>query len=422
MGLHPRLSRLLLVGENAGHAGAAAVCCALLAERDLLRRGPGWKRKVKSDNDLFDRYEAFARWRDGSRDGEVDPAAAAAVERLAQQLFRATQRNQDLPGFDASVAGRLLLTAYPDRLAMQREPGSDRYLLASGRGCRLTERSSLHDEQFLVAVDVEGGDKGEGQIHLAAAVTSATIREELADAIARERRVTWDEREGRVSVREEERLGVLVMTTRQVPAEGMETEAALLEGVVGRGIDRLPWSATANQLRDRVAFCARLFPDAGLPDLSDTGLVAESEKWLLPWLTGARSLADVARVDLMASVRGMMTRDQVRFVDEMAPTHLTVPSGSRIAVQYGGEGPVLAVKLQELFGLGETPVVAGGRVPVLLHLLSPAGRPIQVTRDLKGFWNGAYREVKKELKGRYPKHPWPDDPWSAIPTKRTKRA
>jgi len=200
------------------------------------------------------------------------------------------------------------------------------------------------------------------------------------------------------------------------------TAAALLEGVVGRGIERLPWSVAALQFRDRVGFCARLFPEAALPDLTDTGLTATPEKWLLPWLSGARSLADVARVDLMAAVRGMLTRDQVRFVDEMAPTHLTVPSGSRVPVQYGGEGPVLAVKLQELFGLGETPVVAGGRAPVLLHLLSPAGRPIQVTRDLKGFWNGAYREVKKELKGRYPRHPWPDDPWSAQPTKRTKRA
>jgi ATP-dependent helicase HrpB len=130
----------------------------------------------------------------------------------------------------------------------------------------------------------------------------------------------------------------------------------------------------------------------------------------------------MAKVDLMAAVRGMLNRDHLRFVEAMAPTHLTVPSGSRIAVQYGGEEPVLAVKLQELFGLGETPAVAGGRVPVLLHLLSPAGRPIQVTRDLKGFWNGAYREVKKELKGRYPRHPWPDDPWSAQPTKRTTRA
>jgi ATP-dependent helicase HrpB len=222
-------------------------------------------------------------------------------------------------------------------------------------------------------------------------------------------------------VRNEERIGALLLTSRQVPAVGAETELALLEGVVGRGIDRLPWSPAALQFRDRVAFCARLFPEAGLPDLTDTGLAAASKTWLLPWLSGARSLSDVARVDLMVTVRGMLQRDQIRFVEEMAPSHLVVPSGSRIAVQYGGEEPVLAVKLQELFGLGDTPMVAGGRAPVLLHLLSPAGRPIQVTRDLKGFWNGAYVEVKKELKGRYPKHPWPDDPWSAIPTKRTTR-
>ena len=421
LGVHPRLSRLLLAGEDGGYAGAAASCCALLAERDLLPRRFGRKLRVKSDNDLFDRYEALVGWRDGARDGEVDPAAVAAVERLARQLFRNTRKNQDRPGFDAGVAGRLLLTAYPDRLAMQREPGSDRYLLANGRGCRLTDLSSLHDEPYLVAVDVEGGDKVEGQIRLAAAVTTAMIREELADTMVKERRVTWDEREGRVSVREEERLGAVVLTSRQVPAVGTETEAALLEGVVGRGIDRLPWSPAALQFRDRVGFCARLFPEAGLPDLTDAGLTATPEEWLRPWLSGARSLADVARVDLLAAVRGALTRDQMRFVDEMAPIHLTVPSGSRIAVQYSGAGPVLAVKLQELFGLGETPVVGGGRVSVLLHLLSPAGRPIQVTCDLKGFWNGAYREVKKELKGRYPKHPWPDDPWSALPTKRTNR-
>ena len=421
LGLHPRLSRLLLAGFDAGYGNAAVVCCALLTERDLLRRGPGKMRKAKSDNDLYDRYEAFVRWRDGARDGEVDPAAVAAVERLVRQLIRNIDNKQDRPGFDAGVSGRLLLTAYPDRLAMQREPGSNRYLLANGRGCRLTDRSALNDEQFLVAVDVEGGDKVEGQIRLAAAVTSEMIREELANTMVRERRVSWDEREGRVSVREEERIGALVLTSRQVPAKGAETEVALQNGVIRRGIDRLPWSLAAIQFRDRVGFCARLFPEAGLPDLTDTGLAATSDDWLLPWLSSARSLADVARIDLMAAVRGLLSRDQARFVDEAAPTHLTVPSGSRITVQYGGDGPVLAVKLQELFGLGETPVVAGGRAPVLLHLLSPAGRPIQVTRDLKGFWNGAYREVKKELKGRYPKHPWPDDPWSALPTKRTKR-
>jgi len=422
LGLHPRLARLLLAGEDAGYAGAVSRFCALLAERDLLSRGPGQKRKVKSDNDLFDRYEAFLRWRDGARDGEVDPAAAASVERLARQLFRGSAHGADGSGLDSAVASRLLLRAYPDRLAMQREPGSDRYLLSSGRGCRLSERSSLHDEPFLVAINVEGSDRGEGQIHLAAAVTPNMLREELADAITRERLVTWDEREGRVSAREEERYDALLLASRRVPPEEVEVESALLAGVVQRGIDRLPWPPAARQFRDRVEFCARAFPEAGLPDLTDTGLSATPEKWLLPWLSGVRSLTDVAKVDLLGAVRGMLNREQLRLVEAMAPTHLAVPSGSRIAVQYGGEGPVLAVKLQELFGLGETPAVAGGRVPVLLHLLSPAGRPIQVTRDLKGFWNGAYREVKKELKGRYPKHPWPDDPWSAQPTKRTTRA
>ncbi len=421
LGLHPRLSRLLLAGEELGCVQAAALCCALLAERELLRRGGERRRKVRSDNDLFDRYEAFVRWRDGRGESEVDPAAAAAVERLARQLLKGARPQQERSAFDAALAGRLLLAAYPDRLAMQREPGSPLYLLANGRGCRLTERSSLHDEPFLVAVEVEGGEKAEGQIHLAAAVTSELIREELAEALIRERRVAWGEREGRVIVREEERLGALLLWSRQVTAHEGETATALLEGVVRRGIERLPWSPAALQFRDRVGFTGRLFPEAGLPDLTDTALALCAGEWLLPWLGSARSLADVARVDLTAAVKGLLNREQLRFLDEVAPTHLTVPSGSRIALQYDGEGPVLAVKLQELFGLGESPAVARGRAPVLLHLLSPAGRPIQVTRDLKGFWNGAYREVKKELKGRYPRHPWPDDPWSASPTKRTKR-
>ena len=420
LGLHPRLARLLIAGEDVGHGGAAAICCALLVERDPVRRSQGLRCKVRSENDLFDRYLAFLRWREGARDLEIDPAAAAAVERLARNLDRAALKQREHPGFDAVMLGRLLLKVYPDRVAGQRGPGSDRYLLANGRGCRLTDRSSLHDEPFLVAIEVEGGDAAEGRIHLAAAVTGDMIRAELAEAVTLERRVIWDEREERVIAREEERLDILLLSSRRATAVGADIEPALLEGIVRRGIDRLPWSPAALQFRDRVAFCARLFPEAGLPDLTDTALAATAPTWFLPWLSGARSLADVARIDLMAALRGMLRRDQSRFVEEMAPTHLAAPSGSRIAVQYGGEEPVLAVKLQELFGLGETPVVAGGRSPVLLHLLSPAGRPIQVTRDLKGFWNGAYREVKKELKGRYPKHPWPDDPWSATPTKRTK--
>ena len=222
-------------------------------------------------------------------------------------------------------------------------------------------------------------------------------------------------------VREEERLDALILSSRQVPAVGADTAAALLDGIVRRGIDRLPWSPAEVQFRDRVLFCAGLFPERALPDLTDSGLAATAREWLLPWLSASRSLADVGKVDLMGALRTLLPREGLRLVEEMAPTHLTVPSGSRIALRYGGEEPVLAVKLQELFGLGETPTVAGGRAVILLHLLSPAGRPLQVTRDLRGFWNGAYKEVKKEMKGRYPRHPWPDDPWSAVPTKRIKR-
>ena len=420
LGLHPRLGRLLLAGEELGHPEAGLICGALLAERDILRRGRGGGRTCRSDNDLFDRYEAFLRWRQGAHDEGVDPAAAAAVQRLVRHLGPRERSGEGATRFDSAAATRLLLRAYPDRVARQREPGSDRYLLASGRGCRLTGRSSLHDEPYLVAVQVEGGEGAEGEIRLAAAVTVETLREELTDALGRERRVAWDEREGRVLVREEERLGALVLSSRQVPAGPGEAEEALLAGVVARGVERLPWSPAAIRFRERVSFCARHCPEAGLPDLNDAALAATAGQWLLPWLGGYRSLGDVARVDLLAALQGWLTREQLRLVEEMAPTHLAVPSGSRIALRYDSGEPVLAVKLQELFGLGETPAVAGGRVPVLLHLLSPAGRPIQVTRDLRGFWDGAYREVRKELRGRYPRHPWPDDPWSAVPTKRTK--
>jgi ATP-dependent helicase HrpB len=176
------------------------------------------------------------------------------------------------------------------------------------------------------------------------------------------------------------------------------------------------------QFRARVEFLGRLFPSEGWPDFSSDALMAEVPAWLGPFLDNIRSLTDLSAVDLLAPMKTLLTRDLLRRLDEGAPTHLTVPSGSRISVQYTADGPpLLAVKLQELFGLGETPTVAWGRAPILLHLLSPAGRPIQVTSDLRNFWNKVYPEVKKELKGRYPRHPWPDDPWSAAPSRHAKR-
>jgi ATP-dependent helicase HrpB len=195
----------------------------------------------------------------------------------------------------------------------------------------------------------------------------------------------------------------------------------LCDALRARGPALLPLGADARQLQARVRLLASLFPAEGWPDLADAVLFASPESWLAPHLGGVRGERELARVDLASALRALIPPRLLPSLERLAPAHLVVPSGRRVALDYEpAEGPVLAVKLQELFGLGETPAVAGGRAPVLLHLLSPAGRPVQVTRDLRGFWDGSYRQVRAELRGRYPKHPWPDDPWNAPPTARAK--
>jgi ATP-dependent helicase HrpB len=249
------------------------------------------------------------------------------------------------------------------------------------------------------------------------------LRSEYAADIVRLRVVEWDRLLGRVVACEEERLGSIVLASRPIAPSPDELRDALIRGIAGdAGLAVLKWSPEAEQLRTRTGFLARLFPGEGWPDLSDGALLSTLEEWLGPSLAGVKSLSDLAGLDILPSLRRLLTWQQAARLDEGAPTHITVPSGSRVPVLYPTDGPpVLAVKLQELFGLADTPTVAWGRVPVVLHLLSPARRPVQVTQDLKGFWNSVYPEVKKELKGRYPRHPWPDDPWRAVPTRHAKR-
>jgi ATP-dependent helicase HrpB len=408
--MHPRLSAMLVGSMATGQGALACTLAAILSERDLLPRGSG----TVSDSDLLDRLDALAERR--------DPQASRTVERLAA-YFRNALGVEGTGGHgDASAVGELLLMAYPDRVARERTPGSGRYLMTNGSGARLSRRSNLRSQPFIVAVEVEGGG-AEGEIHMASAVTLDAVRAGCAGAVTRERRVFWDDREGRVVAREEERLGAVVLSERAVTPERGEVGQALLGGVLsGPGLSGLNWSDEARQFQNRVNFLRRVLPEEGLPDLSDRALAESLDRWLLPYLDGVRSLAHLARVDLREPLKGMLEWRQQKLVDDEAPTHLKVPSGSRIALEYPAEGdPFLAVKLQEMFGLAETPRVARGRVPVVIHLLSPARRPIQVTSDLKSFWNGAYREVCKELKGRYPKHPWPDDPWNSPATKHVKK-
>ncbi|UFS69273.1 ATP-dependent helicase HrpB [Geomonas sp. RF6] len=408
--MHPRLAAMLIASRGARLGAHACTLAAILSERDLLPRGAG----QLSESDLLDRVEALAR--------RCDPQASRTVERLAL-YFRQTLRVPAAEGGPtAAEVGALLMKAYPDRIGKERAPASGRYLLANGTGGRLSTRSNLRAEAFIVAVEVEGGG-AEGEIHLASAVSLEEVRRVCTDTVTRERRVFWDPRESRVVAREEERLGALVLSERVLHPSPDEVVAALLEGIRGSGgVSSLPWSEESLEYRRRVAFLAEALPEEKLPELTDEILSENLELWLAPHLHGVRSMAQLGRVDMTGALKGMLDWRQQKLVEEGAPTHLRVPSGSRVQLHYPPHGaPYLAVKLQEMFGLAETPRIASGRVPVLIHLLSPARRPIQVTADLKSFWNGAYQEVKKELKGRYPKHPWPDDPWQAQATAKVKR-
>jgi ATP-dependent helicase HrpB len=437
--LHPRLARLALRSAEVGAPRLGCELAAVLGGRDVLARAGARREAQAGACDLEDRVEALQRFRrTGREEAGTDAAGLRSAARTAEQLERllvgrsTSGRGEQNPlapplgkgdrGGLSGPLGRLLLDAYPDRLARLREPGGDRYLLASGRGARLSPASCVRGRELIVAVEVDAGDRGEAVVHAASAVDVATVREECADRTIAERVVSWDERERRVIGVERERLGAVALVELAfAPGDG-EALPVILEVVRARGAAVLQFSAEARQLQARVRLLAALFPGEGWPDLGDGALFAVPENWLAPFLGGVRSERDLGRLDVLAALRALIPPRLLQRLEMFAPTHLDVPSGRRVALDYlPPEGPVLAVKLQELFGLGATPTVAGGRVPVLLHLLSPAGRPVQVTRDLRGFWDGAYQQVRSELRGRYPKHPWPEDPWNAPPTARTKR-
>ena len=422
--VHPRLARLLKSAEQLGCHRLGCDLAALVAERDIFRTGRGTQEARRGESDLTERLECLHAWRArrGGTDRHADANLLAAVDRTARQLERIMKvRREGNAVTDDNLVARLLLAAYPDRIARLRDAGERSYLLASGRGACLSPRSVVRDAPFIVAVDGDSGSGSEGVIHLAASVPEQLLRAECGSLIRSEQRIVWNEREGRVEAETVERLGAITLGRAPLTAADGDVVPAVLAAVRDSRLRLLRLDEPVRQLQGRVALLRQVMPEQGWPDLSDEALAATLEQWLESRLGGVRTARALAAIDVAEALRATMEYRRLRELDELAPTHLTVPSGSRIRLDYAqGEVPVLAVKLQELFGLGETPRLAGGRADVLLHLLSPAGRPLQVTRDLRGFWNSAYHEVKKEMKGRYPKHPWPDDPWNAMPTKRTK--
>ena len=412
---HPRLAHLLRRGAALGHGALAADLAALLEERDLLRGEHPFGCDLTA---RLDALQAFRR--DGARRGPADPAACVRVEQAARrwrQLLRIGPSAETPPA--PETVGLLLALAYPDRVARRRDGGADRYLLASGRGARLLAGDPLLGCDWLTVAHLDAG-ASEGRIWLATLVAPADLEMHLAARVRTVAEAHWDERQAAVIARRERRLGALILDS--VPLTNPNPEAlrqAMLTGIRRMGLDCLPWSDELSDWRTRVLSLRHWFPDDGWPDVTDGWLTDHLDDWLGPWLDGITRREHLLRLNLAAALQALLDHRQRARLNELAPTHLQVPSGSRLRLRYTpGEPPVLAVKLQELFGLADTPRIAGGRVAVTLHLLSPAQRPIQVTQDLRGFWERTYAEVKKELKGRYPKHPWPDDPWTATPTRR----
>jgi ATP-dependent helicase HrpB len=414
--LHPRLAHMGVTAADVGLGGLACELAALLAERDPLRSGSG-----VPDVDLRLRVEALRRvGRGGATSVAGNPVDRGAARRIlaeAQQL----RRRLRLPAGsgDPDATGLLLALAYPDRIAQRRPGGGGRYLLRNGRGAALPGPQALGGAEYLVAAELDGQGR-ESRVFLAAPVELAEIERHFSDQIRREASIEWDPEAQAVRARERERLGALVLREAPLPSPDPEAVAdALLAGVAREGLEILPWSRAARQLQERLVFLRSL--DPAWPDFSDAALTAELDAWLRPFVYGVRRRDELQRLDLVEVLLARLPWERRRELDELAPTHLEVPSGSRLAVDYADPtAPVLAVRLQEVFGLRETPRIAGGHVPLTLHLLSPAQRPVQVTRDLASFWRSAYFEVRKDLKGRYPKHFWPDDPLQAAPTRRTR--
>ncbi|TXH97286.1 MAG: ATP-dependent helicase HrpB [Pseudomonas sp.] len=414
---HPRIAHLLLRGQALGLGALAADLAALLSERDILRGGGA---------DLHSRMSLLvgeSRASGGSRGG------VQRARQLARQ-FRSYLRGA--PGEAVAEPehprwlGALLAFAYPDRIARQRKAGGADYRLANGRAAQFAEPDALMKHEWLVIADL-GSRQGqrEERIYLAADLDPALFDSVLAEQVSVREELEWDEREGVLRAERQRRVGELVLSREAL--SGLDAAArgrALLALVRRKGLELLPWTPELRQWQARVALLRRLDLEqkgaSEWPDLADAALLATLEDWLLPYLDKVSRLSHFAALDLPGMLAGLLPWPLPQRLEEQAPRHLQVPSGSRIAIDYAVSPPVLAVRLQELFGLATTPRIAGGRQGLLLHLLSPARRPVQVTQDLAGFWANTYVEVKKDLKGRYPKHYWPDDPLVAEPTARAK--
>ncbi|ADP72796.1 ATP-dependent helicase HrpB [Rhodomicrobium vannielii ATCC 17100] len=398
--LPPRLARMVIAAAELGHADDAAEIAALMVERGL----------GGNDADLAHRLEAFRR--DRSRRASDMRKLAAGWARMAGAARQAKPRE------DLSLA-RILALAFPERIAKARgAPGQ--FLLANGRGANLEPAHSLARSPYIVAAELSGS-AASTRILLAAVADEADVLAAAGHRIREADEIDFDPAAAALRGRRVRRLDAILLGNEPRPVAASEATSRLLaEGIAKLGLDRLPWSKSQLQLRHRVGFL-RAAEGEEWPDLSDAALGETAAAWLAPFLDGKTKLSDIGADDLGAALDALLPWSLKRRVDDEAPTHFEAPTGNRHAIDYETAGaPALHIRVQELFGLTQHPSIAGGRLPLTLHLLSPAHRPIQITRDLPGFWRGSWAAVKAEMKGRYPRHPWPDDPAQAAPTSRAK--
>ncbi len=413
LGTHPRLAAMLLSADEGEDRALACDLAALVEARDPLRMG---------GDALAARWRALAAFRNGRAPQDANRSGLAAIDAAAKQWRRRVREATAPPAtVEAHRLGDVLMHAFPDRIGFQHPQDARRYLLANGRSARLFDDSALVGEPWIVVSELRH-EARDALVQRAAPVDERCLRRDFADRFVTEDTVRWDASRRALSAQRESRFDQIVFDAR--PAGRVDpalAAAALTDAVRDLGLDALPWPESLRQWRERVRCLRDWIPDLGLPDLSDDALMATLDDWLQPAFAGKTRLDALGEDDLANALKSGLDWSLRQRIDALAPTRITVPSGMERRIEYAhGQPPVLAVKLQELFGLADTPRVADGRMPVLLHLLSPGGKPLQVTSDLRNFWNSTYAEVKKEMKGRYPKHPWPDDPWSAQATHRAK--
>ncbi len=412
LGVHPRFAHMLLRGKELRLGALACDVAAILEERDLIR---GKNQEI----DLYSRWHILHTYRSSRYDSGVSRALLQRIIDQSERLRKVLGVSRD--STQGEGLGTLVALAFPERVGVQRTPQGNKYILRSGVGAELPAKSLLTREKFLAVADLDGGG-AHARIYLTERISEEEIREIFADEIESISETVWNSAERSVRARVTERLGALVLSERVHKASEEEVREAMLFGIRQLGIECLPWNDESRNLAARIEWVRKSGLMKGtLAEFSPEALLERISEWLGPFLQNTRTIDALQKIDLVSALASSLTWDEKKEIDRLAPSHFVLPTGTNAPITYAGvENPTLSVRLQEMLGQAETPKIGDGRTALVLELLSPARRPLQVTRDLTSFWKNAYKEVRKEMVGRYPKHYWPENPSDAKPTRRVK--